>query len=376
MDAVEDAALQSKAIAALRNGDPATARDCFQAMAIPPWLLLAQACNRLNDVEGEEAALMSQLAGDKRNLPALLAMGALKAKTEDIRAATSFYKTALAQASITSTPPALEPFLQRAKAFLDKAEQTFEAHLLDSMRRRGVPLTQPRISQAIALLTGKTTIYLQQPSMFYFPGLPQRQFYERAEFDWLRDVEAAVPAMQAELREILTNGQDFRPYVETKPGRPSPNNRLLDDPSWGAHYFWNEGTQTVDNARRAPATMAALSAAPMPFISGRSPMALWSLLKPGTHIAPHHGLLNTRLICHIPLIAPANCALRVGNETRAWETGEALIFDDSIEHEAWNRSTETRVVLLYEIWRPEVDAEERAALTTLFEAIDTFEPAA
>ena len=107
-------------------------------------------------------------------------------------------------------------------------------------------------------------------------------------------------------------------------------------------------------------------------IAGRSPMALFSLLKPGTHIQPHHGLINTRLICHIPLIAPADCALRVGAETRAWREGEALIFDDSIEHEAWNRSNRTRVILLFEIWRPELSIEERASLTALYEAIGAY----
>ena len=102
-------------------------------------------------------------------------------------------------------------------------------------------------------------------------------------------------------------------------------------------------------------------------------MAIYSLLKPGTHIQPHHGMLNTRLICHVPLIAPDGCALRVGSETRTWRQGEALIFDDSFEHEAWNRGGETRVVLLFEIWRPEISADERAALTEMFEAIDTYQ---
>ncbi len=73
---------------------------------------------------------------------------------------------------------------------------------------------------------------------------------------------------------------------------------------------------------------------------------------------------------HIPLIAPPDCALRVGSETRAWEDGKALIFDDSFEHEAWNRSDRTRIILLFEIWRPEIGPAEREELTLLFEAID------
>ena len=111
----------------------------------------------------------------------------------------------------------------------------------------------------------------------------------------------------------------------------------------------------------------------MPLIDERSPVALWSLLKPGTHIQPHHGMLNTRLICHIPLIVPKDCAIRVGNETRAWREGEALIFDDSFEHEAWNKSGDTRVILLFERWRPEISLEERAALTKIFETINDYQ---
>ena len=51
-----------------------------------------------------------------------------------------------------------------------------------------------------------------------------------------------------------------------------------------------------------------------------------------------------------------------------------LIFDDSFEHEAWNRGDATRVILLFEIWRPEIDLDEREALARLFQAIDLFGP--
>ena len=128
-----------------------------------------------------------------------------------------------------------------------------------------------------------------------------------------------------------------------------------------------------DHAARCPATMAALEHAPIPRFAGRSPMALWSALRPGTHIEPHHGMLNTRLIVHVPLLAPDGCALRVGHQTRSWREGQALIFDDSFEHEAWNRGSELRVILLFEIWRPEISEDERADLTRLFEAIDLYD---
>ena len=71
-------------------------------------------------------------------------------------------------------------------------------------------------------------------------------------------------------------------------------------------------------------------------------------------------MLNTRLICHLPLIVPPGCGFRVGNETREWEEGKLLIFDDTIEHEAWNESDQDRVVLIFDIWRPELSEADAA----------------
>jgi aspartyl/asparaginyl beta-hydroxylase (cupin superfamily) len=99
---------------------------------------------------------------------------------------------------------------------------------------------------------------------------------------------------------------------------------------------------------------------------------LFSLLRPGAHIPAHTGIINTRLIVHLPLVVPPDCQLRVGNETRTWEEGKAWVFDDTIEHEAWNRSGETRVILLLEIWRPELNATERQLVGAMLEAIDAF----
>ncbi len=365
----------AEARAALQRRDAAKAKRLLGEL--PPektsWILLAQACNIDGDAKGEEEALQKQLEAEPRHLPALILTGELKARTGDDRAASSFFQAALNQAaSIPDVPPTLHPMLTRAQDFIAQTQKRFEGHLLEQLGKSGLA-PEGRVGTAIDLLLGKKQLYLQEPSSFYFPGLPQRQFYERSEFDWLAEVEAAVPAMRDELRAVLAEGKDFAPYVEANSDRPRAANPLLDDPSWGAFYFWRNGEQVVENATRCPATMAALARAPMPTIDQRSPIALWSLLKPGTHIQPHHGLLNTRLICHIPLIVPGDCALRVGNEVREWREGEALIFDDSFEHEAWNRSGSTRVILLFEIWRPEISAEERTALTALFETINDYQ---
>ena len=364
----------SDARAAVQRRDGATAQRLLAELpeSAMPWLHLAQACNLSGNVLDEEAALKRMLALEPRNLPALILSGQLKARMGDNRAANSFFQAALNQAATTSNvPTAFHPMLNRAREFIGQVQVKFEQHLIDGLEQAGLT-RDGRVGNAVDMLLGRKQLYLQQPSSFYFPGLPQRQFYERSEFPWLAEIEQAVPEIQAELRAVLADGQEFAPYVEANSDRPRAANPLINDPKWGAYYFWRNGEIVAENAARCPATMQALQHAPMPLIDQRSPIALWSLLKPGTHIQPHHGLLNTRLICHIPLIVPQDCAIRVGNETRSWREGEALIFDDSFEHEAWNKSDETRVILLFEIWRPEITLDERAALTAIFETINDY----
>ena len=223
------------------------------------------------------------------------------------------------------------------------------------------------------MLQGKRDIHPQQPSVLYLPYLPQRQFFEREEFEWVEALEAATGDIREELVRLLAEDAPFRPYVEAEENRPRRNFAgLLDDPSWSAFYLWKDGARVDDNARRCPRTIEALAKVPLSNIGSRTPSVLFSMLRPGAHIPPHHGMLNSRLICHLPLIVPEGCWLRVGNETRIVEAGKMMIFDDSIEHEAKNESSETRIILLFDIWRPELDEAERAGISAIFDAIDKF----
>lgn len=371
---------------ALRNGNPALAYDTLLllkdgAPGVPaPWFLIAQAAQLLGRDGEADDALVKFLANEPRHLGALLTMAALKVRRGDDRAAQSFYQTALNVATLPGTTigPVLGPMLQAGEAFLADTAKRFAAHLDAALAgtRLAAGVSGNRTRQALDLLLGRSELHVQQPTMFYFPGLAQRAFFEREEFAWVATMEAATAAIRGELEGVIATEQGFAPYVHSTPDRPAPANPLLDDPSWSAFHLWRGGEPVSPNAESCPQTMAALEQAPIPVIAGRSPMAIFSLLKPGTHIRPHHGMLNTRLICHLPLIAPEGCALRVGAETRHWQAGEMLIFDDSFEHEAWNRGRDTRILLLFEVWRPELTPNERAALTDIFEAIDTYKGAA
>lgn len=343
------------------------------------WLDQARDAHRRGDVAAESAALEAAIRSDRANIAAQLAMAELKRRLGDERAAGSFYRLALATAAnARSVPPALHPGLQRGEQFLAATERAFADHLLGQLRGAGIDSRSatPRVAEALRMLAGEQPLYLQQPSMFYFPGLAQRAFFDRAEFDWVPAIEAATGAIRSELSALIDAAADrFGPYVTASADRPPPNNPLLDKPDWGAAWLWKDGVVADGMDALCPSALAALTLAPQPVIPGRAPLALFSRLMPGTHIQPHHGMLNTRLICHLPLIVPEDCGLRVGAETRQWREGELMIFDDSFEHEAWNRGTRDRTVMLFEIWRPDIDNDERAQLTRIFSAIDSYSEA-
>jgi hypothetical protein len=375
MTAIPD--LLTAAAEALRSGRAAEALSLLDSAPAPlsrqgEWLR-AQACRATGDLEGERAALNRVLMVAPRDLGALLAMANLSGREGDRRAQLSFLRSALAQAKTTPPPASARALLEQAAATAQQLQAELAAHLEATITTLGLdsPECGPNLRHAIALLRGETELYLQQPSMFYYPGLPQRPWYERDAFDWVPAFEAEADGMLDELQAALADRARFTPYVERSANRPPPANHLLEDPSWGAAYLWKAGQLTEGISAIAPRTLAALATTPQPVVHNRSPMALWSRLTPGTHIKPHYGLLNTRLICHLPLIAPDGCAMRVGHETRAWHFGEMRIFDDSFEHEAWNRGDSDRIVLLFEIWRPEIAEEERAQLAMLFGAIET-----
>src|SRR5262249_30517230 len=116
----------------------------------------------------------------------------------------------------------------------------------------------------------------------------------------------------------------------------------------------------------------ALKAVPQPRIPKRSPAAMFSALQPQTRIPPHTGVANTRLVLHLPLIVPEGCGFRVGNETRQWREGSAWIFDDTIEHEAWNDSQVPRVIFICDVWSPFLNQAEREAISEVIVAMDKF----
>jgi aspartate beta-hydroxylase len=143
-------------------------------------------------------------------------------------------------------------------------------------------------------------------------------------------------------------------------------------PSWTGYYFYRYGERRAANCDDCPRTARALDPLPLSRIPKHGPEVLFSVFAPGTHLLPHRGVTNTRLVGHLPLIVPEDCALNVAGEIHRWVEGRAVVFDDTYEHEAWNRSARTRVVLIFDIWSPYLTDVERAALADLIASIGDF----
>jgi aspartate beta-hydroxylase len=381
MSPIDVRAHAQSGVEALRRGDPRKARESFERIVAAgqadasTCLALAHACRALKEDAAAHAAVDKALALEPRNLRALILKADHLAAEGDERAAASFYHVAVRIAPPAHELPAeLRGELGRAQTMCERYAAQYEAFLRDRVGR-GLEnrASTKRFRHSLDILFGKKQIYFQQPKYFFFPELPQIQFYDRNDFPWLDKVEAATAEIQAELAEVMKDLSVFKPYVQGNSKRPHTGQQgMLNNPDWSAFYLWKDGEIVPENAARCPRTLNALAEVPAPRVRNRMPSVLFSLLRPRAHIPPHNGLVNTRLICHLPLIVPPSCAFRVGNDIRVPVEGKAWVFDDTIEHEAWNGSDRARVILLFETWRPELTEEERALVSTMFDAIDAY----
>ncbi|MBN7799015.1 aspartyl/asparaginyl beta-hydroxylase domain-containing protein [Parahaliea mediterranea] len=375
--------LQQQGLQALRTGNAADAERLF-LQAIDSggsdaalWLALAFA--RVNQGHAATAleAVDQALSVEPRNLRALLFKADHLDRMGEKRAALGYYQAALkVAAGEAQVPRDVAQALRRAAEVCGRQARDYEDFLRRALSEHGAdPATSPRFAESLEIAFGKQPLQLQQPTRYCFPGLPQQAFYPREQFSWVAELEAQTDVIREELERVLEDPRAFEPYLQTQHNQPKLNNQQnLDSMDWSACYLWREGALNTGMAQRCPRTVEALSRLPLCQIPGQMPSVLFSRLSPGATIVPHYGAVNTRLICHLPLIVPPDCgALRVGNYQRPWREGELLIFDDSMEHEAWNPSARERVVLLFDIWRPELNEEERQWVSRMLQAVKAYE---
>ena len=165
-------------------------------------------------------------------------------------------------------------------------------------------------------------------------------FIETKQFEFIKGLEEKWKIIKEELLGL--EKEDFQPWIQKE----------MYDKGWTIYPLYVFGKEIKMKFNKCPITKTICENVP-----GIS-MAGFSSLAPKTHVKPHVGWANSVYRLHLGLIVPDNCFLRVGNQTQQWAEGECLVFDDTVEHEAWNRSEHQRIVLLLDFLRPGFDSTD------------------
>ena len=169
--------------------------------------------------------------------------------------------------------------------------------------------------------------------------------HDTADFPWTAEIETAYPGIRAELEHVLMrkselpNFQDISSDVKT----------ITSDAGWKTFFLVGFGKPSARNTALCPKTWEAVRKIP------GLKTAMFSIFEPGKHLPAHRGPYNGVLRLHLGLIVPEmseRIAIRVDSQICHWAEGKVLIFDDAYEHEAWNHSDQTRVVLFVDFVKP------------------------
>lgn len=338
----------------------------------------AVALRLLGDYHASLRVLDDALEMRPYDFMALLAKGAMLEKINQPKTAVDVYRNALKIAPPRDSCP---PHVVTQMEYADRMVQQYAQALGDFLKARVAPLrselsdaNQERFEEGLQIYAGLKPPVKQEPLLLNYPRLPIIPFYDRSLFPWLETLEAATPVIQAELATLLETAFDeFAPYIAYPKGSPVNQwGELNHSRKWSSLFLWRDGRRQDDICARCPQTAAVLESLPMADQDRFAPTAMFSALQPKTHIPPHTGSSNVRLLTHLPLILPGPARFRVGNTVREWEMGKAWVFDDTVEHEAWNDADQMRVILIFDIWNPYLDEGEKRLITEMMKAQHDF----
>jgi aspartyl/asparaginyl beta-hydroxylase (cupin superfamily) len=366
------AAIELEADKAAARGDYPLAVRLLEQVApvaarVEVWTKLSAMRRASGDAKGAMAALDQALSLDPLDFIALLMRATQLFAAGKVDHAGVAYGRALAQAP-DPPPSSLTPVLAVAR----DRHRAWQEHQADVFRKAiGSALSDvPKLERFITNTVRLTKPDREGPTHYCYPGLPEIPFLDCTRFPWLSQLEAATDAIQAEFEAVVAEkAAHLVPYIQYPDGVPIDQWRALNhNRDWTAIHLIDRGQVVEANARHCPLTLSLLCAIPQPQVAGAGPNAMFSLLAPGTHIPPHTGITNTRLVCHLPLIVPDGCWFRVGTDRRDWQQGQAWVFDDTIEHEAMNPSAALRVILIVDVWHPDLNEAERAGVAAVIGA--------
>ncbi len=372
----ETQALEQQADRAAAAGQFAAARSLLEraveteSSSIDLWMKLSAMRKASGDLNGALGAVDRALAISPLDFSALLSRAVILDRLGDPNAGEEFGHALAQLPPDEEVPETMKPAVAHARQRRDEHRFLLERRLTLSLPADLDPEAQARAERFISNRAHRTRHYHQEPSDFHYPGLPEIEFHDRALFQGLEALEQATDAIRAEFDALIeAEAAEMVPYIQYPDRVPMRQwKELNNNRNWTAIHLLRNGQRIEANARHCPKTLAAIAKLDQPQVPGASPNAMFSLLAPRTRIPPHTGVANTRLVCHLPLIVPGGCGFRVGETTRDWRVGEAFVFDDTIEHEAWNDSDELRVVLIVDLWPPALGSDDRVAVAAVIGA--------
>ena len=376
--------LNEAALHELRSGNVTAARELLERAVARDGsntrllMNLAGTLRRLGLAEDEMRIIERVLAVEPRHLFALLQKATLLESQGKPRAAAKVYHHALQTIPPgTSVPVALRGLIEKAVAATQANDAALDTHLkarLQELRSRHAGVEQERFDHCIDAFLGRRRIFTPQPTFLHFPQLAAREFYPRAQFPWLERLEAATAEIREEFERVFAeDSASLEPYVAYPQGVPLDQwAELNNSRRWSVFYLWRDGKPIDEHLQRCPRTAQLLTNLPLLDITGYAPTVFFSILDAKSHIPAHTGVTNTRVIVHLPLIVPPGCRFRVGSTTREWQPGEAWVFDDTIEHEAWNDSDVPRAILILDVWNPYLTAAERDLVSATVRGIASY----
>lgn len=338
----------------------------------------ALALRLMGDFRGALRVIDDALAIQPYDFIALLAKASMLEKIGRPRTAAPIFRNALKIAPPRERcPPAILAQLDYADAFVKRHSEALTEHMRQAVAGMGDDLdaaTRERFEEGLEIYAGLKAAPKQEPILLNYPRLPAIPFYDRALFPWLERLEAATEVIKGELEALMADSLDqFAPYIRYPKGAPVNQwGELNHSRKWTSLFLWEDGRKQEAVCERCPETTALLESLPLAHQEGFAPTAVFSALQPHTHIPAHTGSANVRLLTHLPLILPGPARFRVGNTTRAWEMGRAWVFDDTIEHEAWNDADAMRVILIFDVWNPYLAETEKALITRMMQAQSAF----
>jgi len=368
--------LQKEADAAATAGDFARALDlleqavCEEGAPADLWLKLSAMRRASGDFAGALKAVERALSSAPLDFTALLSRALLLERLGDVRAGEAFGHASAREPPEDRIPLSMRKAVEHARRKAADHQKATEERLTSAIPSDLSEAERWRVERFVSNASHRTRHYHQEPTDFHYPGLPEIEFHDRNLFPELGALEAATETIRGEFDALIAaEAAEMVPYIQYPDHVPVAQwAELNKNRNWTAIHLLQNGQRIDANARHCPRTMQVLARLPQPDVPGASPNAMFSLLAPRTKIPPHTGVANTRLVCHLPLIIPPGCGFRVGSTIRAWELGKAFVFDDTIEHAAWNDSDELRVVLIVDLWPPSLGKAERDAVAAVIGA--------